>query len=85
MEATITLKYIDEGTAQAVADAVSPDNYKTPSGLEIKTVREKDTVVTRLKCECKLATLTATIDDLLCSVSIAEKTLNSINIRQLGQ
>lgn len=78
LEATITLKYIDERTAQAVADAVSPDNYKTPIGLEIKTVREKDTVVTRLKCEGKLATFYATIDDLLCSVSTAEKTLKSI-------
>jgi hypothetical protein len=78
LEATITLKYIDERTAQAVADAVSPDNYKTPIGLEIKTVREKDTVVTRLKCDGKLATFSATIDDLLCSVSTAEKTLKSI-------
>ena len=79
MEAQVTLEYVDEKTAKAVANAVSPDNFKTPIGLQIKTIREDAKVVTEIQCECKLATLTATIDDLLFSASTAEKTLNTIH------
>ena len=78
MEATLTLEYTDEKTADAVANAVSPDNFKTPIGLHVKTVREDHKVVTEIQCEGKLATFTATIDDLLFSASTAEKTLKTI-------
>jgi hypothetical protein len=79
LQATITLEYKNEKTSQAVSEAVSPDNFKTPVGLKIKTVREKNKVITEINCEGKLATFTATIDDLLFSASTAEKTLYMIN------
>ena len=79
MEATVTLEYADGKIAEAVAKAVSPDNFKTPIGLKVKTVREQNRVVTQIQCECKLATFTATIDDLLFSALIAEKTLQTIH------
>ena len=75
METTITLEYGDEKTAVAIASAVSPDNFKTPTGLTIKTFRENNAVVTEIKAEKKLATFIATIDDLLFSVSTAEKAI----------
>ena len=78
MEAKVTLEYPDEKTAEAVTKAVSPDNFKTPAGLQVKTFREDSKVVTIIKCEAKLATFTATIDDLLFSASTAEKTLKAI-------
>lgn len=78
MEATVTLEYKDEKTAEAIARAVSPDNFKTPIGLQVKTVRENNKVITQIQCEGKLATFTATIDDLLFSASTAEKTLKII-------
>ncbi len=78
LEATITLEYADAKTAQAIANAVSPDNSKTPVGLQVETVWENKRVVTRIRCEGKLATFTATIDDLLFSASTAEKTLHTI-------
>ncbi|MCL4430607.1 MAG: KEOPS complex subunit [Chloroflexi bacterium] len=78
MQATITLEYKDQKTAQAVAEAVSPDNFKTPVGLKVKTVLQDSKVVTEIECEGKLATFTATIDDLLFSASTAEKTLKTI-------
>ena len=78
MEAKLTLEYADSKTAEAVADAVSPDNFKTPIRLQIKTVREQSKVITQIQCEGKLATFNATIDDLLFSVSTAEKTLKVI-------
>ena len=78
LQATVTLEYKDEKTAQAIAQAVSPDNFKTPIGLQVKTVRENNKVITQIQCEGKLATFTATIDDLLFSASTAEKTLHTI-------
>jgi hypothetical protein len=76
LEATITLEYADAKTAQAVAEAVSPDNFKTPEGLQVTTERTGYKVITKIRCATKLATYTATIDDLLFSASTAEKTLN---------
>lgn len=79
MEAKITLEYGDQKIAKAIATAISPDNFKTPPGLAVKTVRENKEVATHIQCEGKFSTFTATIDDLLFSASIAEKTLKTIN------
>ena len=81
MEATITLEYDDEKTAEAVAEAVSPDNYKTPIDLAVRTVWKNNKVVTEIKADGKIATFIATIDDLLSSVSIAEKTIKAVQQR----
>jgi hypothetical protein len=78
LEATITLEYRDAKTADAIANAVSPDNFKTPEGLGIKTVRKDRQVLTEIRNEGKLSTFIATIDDLLFCVSTAEKTLHTL-------
>jgi tRNA threonylcarbamoyladenosine modification (KEOPS) complex Pcc1 subunit len=75
MEAEIILECDDEKSAEAIAKAVSPDNLRKPSGLSIKTTREKKRVVTRIKCRRKLPTFIATIDDLLFCASTAEEAL----------
>jgi tRNA threonylcarbamoyladenosine modification (KEOPS) complex Pcc1 subunit len=78
LQATITLEYKDEKTAKAIEQAVSPDNFKTPVGLHVKTERDANKVITKIESEGKLATFTATIDDLLFSASTAEKALKTI-------
>ncbi len=78
LQATVTLEYKDEKIARAIAEAVSPDNFKAPIGLRVKTAQENSRVITEIECEGKLATFTATIDDLLFSASTAEKTLQLI-------
>jgi tRNA threonylcarbamoyladenosine modification (KEOPS) complex Pcc1 subunit len=78
LQATITLEYPNQKTAEAIAKAVSPDNHKTPPGLQISTQREGSRVITEIVCSGKLATFTATIDDLLFSVTTAEKTLKTV-------
>jgi hypothetical protein len=83
LEATITLEYGDAKTAAAVANAVSPDNFKAPRELFIKTVRKGSYVLTEVKTEGKLATFIATIDDLLFCVSTAEKTLRTVTKARL--
>ena len=79
MEAKITLEYKNQKMAKAVANAISPDNFKTPIGLEVKTAKEDRKVVTQILCERKLATFTATVDDLLFCASTAEKALNTLS------
>ena len=79
MEAIITLEYAEAKTAEAVSNAVSPDNFKTPIDLKVKTIREEKKVLTFIQCQSKLVTFIATIDDLLFSVSTAEKTLQTIS------
>lgn len=76
MEAEITIFYGDVKSAKAVAEAVSPDNFKAP-GLYIQTERKSNSVLTRIKCKRGLQTFIATIDDLLFSISTAEKTLKT--------
>jgi len=78
LQAKITLEYPDTKTAEAITKAVIPDNLKTPAGLQVNTVNDECKVITDITCEGKLATFTATIDDLLFSATTAEKTLQTI-------
>ena len=76
MLATITLEYCDAQTAEAITDAVSPDNSETPVGLIVKTERQGRKVITEITMIGKMVTFIATIDDLLSSASTAEKALH---------
>jgi tRNA threonylcarbamoyladenosine modification (KEOPS) complex Pcc1 subunit len=78
LQATLILEYKDQKTAEAIALAVSPDNFKTPVGLQVNTFQDNNIVINEIECEGKLSTFTATIDDLLFSISIAEKALGVI-------
>jgi hypothetical protein len=78
LEARITLEYSDSKIADAITKAVSPDNFKTPVGLVIKTLRKDSYVLTEIKARGKIATFIATIDDLLFCVCTAEKALNTV-------
>jgi tRNA threonylcarbamoyladenosine modification (KEOPS) complex Pcc1 subunit len=78
LETEIILEYEDEKVAETTAKAVSPDNYKAPKGLSIKTTWDKNRVITVIRCRGKFSTFIATIDDLLFCVSTAEKTIKTI-------
>ena len=73
MEAEICLSYRNEREAETVTKAISPDNMELPKGLQIETIQHDSEVYTKIKCQTRLATLIATIDDLLACVSVAEK------------
>ncbi len=77
MEAEITLEYGHPRIAEAVARAVSPDNFEAPSGLSVKTTWKNGKFFTRMVCKRERSKLIATIDDLLFCVSTAEKTLQA--------
>jgi tRNA threonylcarbamoyladenosine modification (KEOPS) complex Pcc1 subunit len=74
LEAEIRLSYRNEREAETVTKAISPDNMEVPKGLQIDTLQHDSEVNTKIKCQTRLATLIATIDDLLACVSVAEKT-----------
>jgi len=78
LEAEIRLAYKNEREAEAVTNAVSPDNVEVPQGLVIETVRNDSRVVTKIECQTRLQTLIATLDDLLACVSVAEKTFKVV-------
>ncbi len=75
MEATIVLKYSNTKTAVTIAKAVTPDNATATPGLKVETSVSRCQVITSIKLDGKIATFLSTIDDLLESVSTAEKTL----------
>lgn len=78
MEAEIILEYENEEVASAIANAVSPDNFRTPKGLTVSTTYKGLNVVTKVECDGKLETLISTLDDLLFCVSVAERSLSVV-------
>lgn len=77
-EAELTLRYPDEETARAVAEAVSPDNYQAPEGMEVSVKRRKTEIDVRIRCPKGVGSLIQTLDDLLSCLAAAEKTLGSL-------
>jgi hypothetical protein len=78
LDAEISLSYKIRKDAEAVTNAVFPDNIRVPYGLFIRTKRQGTNVVTKIECKKSLQTLIATIDDLLSAVSVAEKSISAV-------
>lgn len=78
MEAEILIEYEEKRIARAVAEAVSPDNFKTPVDLSVITTQKGKTVSTKISCNGRLSTFVATVEDLLFCASIAEKAIRAV-------
>ena len=78
-EAELTIRYPDEKTATAVVEAVNPDNYQAPKGLELKVERIRMEVLIRVCCPKGIGSLLSTLDDLLSCLGAAEKALNGLD------
>ena len=74
----ISLEYIDEKTAQSVAQAVSPDNINVPQNMIVETKRKGMIVVTVVESDKALETIISTVEDILSCVEGAEKALNLV-------
>jgi len=77
--AHLYFSYEKEETAKIIVGAISPDNYKVPAGLTIKASRQRAEVHIRIVCTKGSGTLLATLDDLLSSIQLAEKTLSTLD------
>jgi len=78
LNAEISLSYKSIRAAEAVFEAVTPDNIKVPKGLAIKTVRHGKKVFTKIVCRTELLTFIATIDDLMSAVSVSERSISAV-------
>lgn len=79
-EARLELRYDDEATVRAVLEAISPDNYQAPEGIEIKARREGFTLLVRVKTR-RMRSLLPTLDDLLACIQAAERALEVLSER----
>ena len=77
-EAWIRLRYEDEATARAVYEAISPDNYQAPEGIDIEAEREGATLRIWVKTQ-RLRSLLPTLDDLLACIQAAERALEALS------
>ena len=73
LEAELRFTYATKREAEAVNDAISPDNIKTPSGLQVETTRNHSNLLTHIRCEKSIETLISTLDDLVACISVAEQ------------
>ena len=78
LEAELSLVYDSEQEAEAVVQAVAPDNLKVPIGLRVETERNGSCLSAAVCCEKSLETFIATLDDLLACISVAERALGSV-------
>ncbi len=78
MNGEITLSYKSTREAEAVFQAVTPENVEIPKGLTIKTIRHGTKVFTKIACWTELLTFIATIDDLMSAVSVSERSISGV-------
>jgi len=78
-EAELILRYHDEETAQAIAEAINPDNLQAPEGLKLIVDRSGDELSIKVRCSKGIGSLLSTLDDLLSCLSAAEKTLSGLS------
>ncbi len=73
----ITLPYEDPETAASIREATAPDNREAPPGVIIHSTTEGATIHITVTAP-GMATLIATVDDLLSCIQAAEKALQEI-------
>ncbi|MEM3702797.1 MAG: KEOPS complex subunit Pcc1 [Candidatus Bathyarchaeia archaeon] len=84
LKAEIAIKCDDVKIAEAVTKAVSPDNFKVPPGLSVKTKMKGQRVLAHIRCKGKFQTFIATVDDLLFAISLAEKNIKTARKLNMG-
>ena len=73
----ITLPYKDPETAASIREATAPDNQEAPPGVTIDSILRNSTLRITVTAT-GMATLIATVDDLLSCIQAAEKALQEI-------
>ncbi|MEM3402212.1 MAG: KEOPS complex subunit Pcc1 [Candidatus Hadarchaeales archaeon] len=71
ISAKVVCEYPSKEIAKAVGRAISPDNLKAPKGMKISTRVRGEKVVTEVRFDGRIETLTATLDDLLACIQTA--------------
>ena len=77
-EATVTIQYVDQRTAEAILRAIEPDNLTTPEGVKIEAEAGGGVVTINLECRRGVGSLVATLDDLLSCIQAAEAAIGEL-------
>ena len=77
-EATVTVQYVDQRTAEAILRAIEPDNLQVPDGIEIEAEAVDGVLTVRIDCVRGIGSLVASLDDLLSCVQAAERTIEEL-------
>ena len=77
-EATVTIKYRDQRTAEAILTAIEPDNRQVPDGIEIEAKAVNSALIVKVKCVRGIGSLVASLDDLLSCIQAAEKVIGEL-------
>ncbi len=76
--ADFRIRYREEGAAEAVLRAISPDNFQAPEGIELRSMVEGGELRIEVTCVRGLGSLIATVDDLLSCIQAAERALKEV-------
>ena len=78
MKAVIELNLESSSEAKKVLQAISPDNFPLPPGLEIDSRVKEDVLVVEINCSRGPKSLGATVEDLMSAIDLSLRTMRSI-------
>jgi tRNA threonylcarbamoyladenosine modification (KEOPS) complex Pcc1 subunit len=68
---------MNERTANAILQSITPDNLEAPEKINIITKTDNNVLIIQILCSNSIASFIATIDDLLQCIQAAESALQS--------
>ncbi|MCX6642279.1 MAG: KEOPS complex subunit Pcc1 [Candidatus Bathyarchaeota archaeon] len=77
-EAKITIRYSDMEIANAVLEAIGPDNCQVPEGIVIEATLVGSVLNLEILCAKGVGSFITTLDDLLACISAAEKAISGL-------
>ena len=78
MKAVIELNLESSSEAKEVLQAISPDNFPLPPGLEIDSLVKEKVLVVQINCSRGPKSLGATVEDLMSAIDLSLRTMRSI-------
>jgi hypothetical protein len=78
MKAVIELNLMSPLEAEEVHQAISPDNFPLPPGLEIDSQVKDNMLVVEINCSRGPKSLGATVEDLMSAIDLSLRTIQTI-------
>jgi hypothetical protein len=78
MKAVIELNLESSLEAEEVLQAISPDNFPLPPGLEIDSQVKDDFLIVEINCSRGPKSLGATVEDLMSAIDLSLRTMRTI-------
>ena len=78
VEAKATIRYSNMEIANAILEAIGPDNCQIPEGIEIEVTRIGSVLNLEILCTKGVGSFIITLDDLLACISAAEKAISGL-------